>query len=336
MKKIITISLAFLAITLAGCLDDDKYALDPSGSNNIIEFLDPAPPSSQVGAIYPVWLSTFAVSPEATITQRIKYSGPQSNDKDIVLQLAVDPAALEQYNTQMTVGINGADPLGGATFEVLPEANYDIPELTLTIPKGEREVEFSVTIYPDQFDLSKSYALPLRIVSASSGVLSQHYSVAILAPVVKNKYDGIYTVTPPVGEVGLIHTNPAFTGLYPKTIELRTVNGNTNVYYDRGEDFAFHLFMNGTTLTYFGNFRIQFVMDTETDQVVNATNSLGQGTGNRHGKLNPAQPSTPQFTFEDDGVTPISVEIWYIMAQPDIATTVAQFKEVYTYVGPRD
>lgn len=335
-NKIVKTLFVLFSVTLVACLDDEKYALDPEGYQNVIEFLDPSVPVSQVGSVYPVWLTAFTVSPESTLTQKISFSGPQNNDQDIVLELAVDPLALDEYNEQMVNGLNGAAPLGGITYELLPEANYSIPNLTVTIPKGQKEAEISITIFPSQFDLSKTYALPLRIVSASTGILSRHYSVAILATVVKNKYDGIYSVEPPDGFAGLTHTNPNFSGLYPKTIELRTVNGNTVVYYDHDYDFAFHLFLNGATLTYFGNYRAQFQFNETTNQVTSMVNALGQGTGNRFGKLDPSQPSPPVMTFEADGVTPKQMEIWYNLDQPTLGTTLGTFREVYTYLRPRD
>ncbi|MBX2901785.1 MAG: DUF1735 domain-containing protein [Cyclobacteriaceae bacterium] len=339
MKKFIVTSLVLITgLFLAACLDDSKYALDPEGYQNVIEFLDPSVPVSQVGAVYPVWLTAFTVAPQTTFTQTISFSGPQSNDKDIVLQLAVDPIALQEYNQQMTTGLNGAAPLGGATFELIPTNLYTISSLTATIPKGQKEATVSITVFPDQFDLSKSYALPLRIVSASSGTLSAHYSVAILATVVKNKYDGIYRVVQSAGLTaaqGMVDvTNAAFVGTYPKSIELRTVNGNTVNYYDHDFDLQGHVFSTGTGLSYYGGFAAQFIFN-ESDQVTDVVNAFGQGNNNRSAKLNTAQPSPPIMTFEADG-TPKTLEIWYIMRQINTSTDRTFWKEVYTYTGPRD
>lgn len=191
-NNIIKIGALLLGINLVSCLDDAKYALDPSGTNNTIGFLDPSVPLSPSGAVYPVWIRAFGVSATDQFEQTIKFEGPNSNDKDIELTVAVDPLALDEYNTQMTVGLDGEEPLNGDTYELLPEANYDIDNLTVTIPKGERTAILSVTIYPDQFDLSKKYAIPVRIVSSSSGVLNAHFSVGIFAVVVKNQFDAAY------------------------------------------------------------------------------------------------------------------------------------------------
>ncbi len=324
-NNIIKILFGFLAVTLGACLDDDKAPLDPSDSQNVLEFLDPSVPVSPAGAIYPAWVTSFPVSPQATFDQVISYSGAHGNDKDIQVTLAIDPVALDEFNAQMV-------ELGSATYEILPEENYDISSMTVTIPKGQTKAKVTITVYPDKFDLSKNFAVPLRIASASSGTVSAHFSVAILATVVKNKYDGVYEIE----EGSMVDvTNPAFTGLYPKTVELRTVNGNTVSYYDRGEILAGHIFDAGGGASYYGGFLAQFTFD-ETNTVVSVVNAFGQGNNNRSGKLDPdpAAP-VPVMTFNDDG-TPDRMEIWYIMRQLNTSTDRAFWKETYVYVGPRD
>ncbi|WP_160118654.1 DUF1735 domain-containing protein [Chryseotalea sanaruensis] len=219
------ISAAFLSILLAGCLDDNKYALDPSGSNNIIEFYDPSVPSNPSGAIYPVWTNVTEIQPAYEFEQVISFSGPNGNPNDIVLTLAIDPLALQEYNKQMV------DELHGGIYEIMPDNYFSFDDFTVTIPKGQTKANISITVHPDQFDLTKNFALPLRIVSASSGILSAHFSVALLAVVVKNKYDGVYEIIE-----GNIFRNsaagpdPVLGGDYDDglTMDLETINGNTN------------------------------------------------------------------------------------------------------------
>jgi hypothetical protein len=42
------------------------------------------------------------------------------------------------------------------------------------------------------------------------------------------------------------------------------------------------------------------------------------------------------MTFEADGVTPKTLEVWYIMRQINTGVDRTFWKEVYTYTGPRD
>lgn len=223
-KNLLIILVAFLAVALTGCLDDNKYALDPSGTNNVIEFYDNSVPTNPSGAIYPVWTAVTEIASVYNFEQTISYSGPNGNGSNIDLELEIDPQALADYNQQMI------DELGGGTYEMMPDNYYTFEDFSVTIPAGQTKVNISIEVYPDQFDLTKNFALPLRIKSASTGILSAHFSVALLAVVVKNKYDGVYEI---VG--GSITRNSAsgpdlvLGGPYDDglTMDLATINGNT-------------------------------------------------------------------------------------------------------------
>lgn len=279
-KNLLKICIAFMGVSLVACLDDDKYALDPSGTNNVIEFYDPSVPSSPVGSIYPVWTATTEIQEELTIEQTISYSGPNSNSKNIELTLAVDPVALDDYNTQMEV-------LGGGKYEMMPDSYFDFTDVTVTIPKGQKKVNISITAFPDQFDLTKNWAVPIRIVSASDGILSAHWSVAILAVVVKNKYDGVYEITD-----GSITRNTAtgpdlvLGGNYNDdlTMDLATVNGNTVGITPLWKDGGGIGGIDGTTLT----------IDEATNLVtVKSSNASLKNTPATINEFFPGTPSTP-------------------------------------------
>jgi Domain of unknown function (DUF1735) len=223
-KPIYKLIMFLLAFGLGACLDDSRYAMDPYRTENVIEFADTSIPSNPSGAVYPVYTTTTEIVPEFIFEQIVSYSGPKSNSRDITLTLAVDPTALDEYNQQMN------DELHGATYTIMPSSYYEFGDLEVTIPKGETKATISIKAFPGQFDLTKNFALPIRIVSASYGVLSTHFSVGIFAVVVKNKYDGIYKITG-----GSITRNSAsgpdlvLGGSYVSglEVELATINGNT-------------------------------------------------------------------------------------------------------------
>lgn len=330
-NNLLKFSVVALAIALTSCLDDDKYALDPGGSDNIIEFTDISVPISPFGAVHPAYVTSFNVAEEAEFNVVISYSGPNSNSRNIELTLAVDPVALELYNAERL-----EEDASYVPYEVLPEELYSIESMTVTLPKGETKLSVPVTVFPDQFDLSKKYALPLRIASSSSGILSSVYSAAIFGTVVKNRYDGLYTVEGSMVDV----TNAAFTGIYPKNVSLRTVDGNTVDYYDEDYGLAGHIFFTGTGASYYGGFIARIGFDpadatATTADILSVVNALGQGNNNRLAKLDPAQNPTPTMTFEADAVTPIEMELWYIMRQINTGVDRTFWKETYTYVGPR-
>jgi hypothetical protein len=319
-NRILKISIAFLSVFFAACLDDDKNNLDPSGASNILEFANISIPASGQNAVHPLYVVSFGVSPSAEFDVIISYSGPNSNDKSIDITLEVDPIALADYNTQ-----------NGTNYEVLADDQYDIASMTVTMPAGQTKLNLPVTVYPDKYDLTKNFALPLRIVSASSGVISQNWGAAIFGTVVKNKYDGEYTATGTMLET----TNPNFVGYYPKySIYLTTVNGNTNNYLDNEYGLQGHLFWTGTGLSYWGGFSAQFQFDDATGDVVSVVNAYGQGNNNRVGNLDPT--GVNKVTFEADGVTPKTIQVSYFFKQLNgCACNRVYWNETYTYVGPR-
>jgi hypothetical protein len=314
-RQLIKLYIVSLSLFFAACLEDDKNPLDPSGSSNVIEFLDIASPASPQTAVYPLWVSTFSVAPSAEFSVPINYSGANSNDRDIEVTLEVDPTMVDEYNTQ-----------NGTSYQVLDPALYSMESMTVTIPKGQRRVDIPITILPELFDLSINYVIPLRIVSSSSGVISKNFGAALFATVVKNKFDGVYAV-----DGTMFDALGAFTGFYPTTVELRTIDGVTCSRFDTELGSPLHgIIQNGTgALFVFGNFSIQFTFDVDGN-VVNAVNNQPPGGNNRFGKLG---VGVNKMTFDANGI-PVEMEVQYIMTQN--GSDRATFTETWTYIGPRD
>ena len=313
MKKLINYFLALFAVTLGSCLDDDKAVLDPSNSNNIIEFADMSVPSSPAGSIYPAYSTSFVLAPSVELIQEVSFAGPNGNDRDIQLTIAVDPAALALYNKHMHDGLYGEPGLNGTEFDLMPTENYTIPNLNVTIPKGQTKAQISITVFPEKFDFSKNFAIPLRIVSASSGIISQNFSVAILGIGVRNGYDGVYEV---VG--GSITRNSAsgpdlvLGGPYDAgiEIELATLGSNTLSFAPTWKDGSGVGGINGT----------QIAINESTNQVT--VSSSGNGTlKNTPGELNVYDPATREFTLNFD---------W----NPGASSRVVQNMKL-RYIGPR-
>jgi hypothetical protein len=228
-KNIFKIAVGILAVVLAGCLDDKDYALDPSGAKSVIEFYDNSVPTNPSGAVYPVWTNVTPLVTDTTFNQTVSYSGINGNDKDIELTLAIDQAALDEYNAQRV----DEDGNANNTYSLMPASYYEFDDYTVTIPKGQTKVDIQLKVFPNNFDLSKNFALPIRIVSASHGLISAHFSVAMMAVVVKNDYDGIYEI-----KGGTITRNsgagPDLTlgGTYVSGLKMpfATINGTSNSF----------------------------------------------------------------------------------------------------------
>jgi hypothetical protein len=271
---------------ITSCLGDDKYALDPSEAHNVIEFLDPSVPSSPSGSVYPVYSNSFSLAPTVTIPLTVSFSGPNGNSEKIDLTIGMDPVALEEYNDQM---INS---LHGATYSLLPEANYDLATTSVTIPAGATKVSFNITVYPEEFDFTKNYALPIRIMSSSHGVLSAHFSVAILQIGVRNMYDGVYEILD-----GSITRNTATVpdlvlgGDYVEGLEmeLATLNGTTVGVEPRWKD--------GRPVG--GIVGTQFSINSTTNAVA-ITSSTNASLKNTPATTNMYDPATKTFVVSFD------------------------------------
>lgn len=286
-KNYIKICTVLAGLSLVACLDDDKYALDPDGTHNVIEFIDPSVPNSPAGAIYPLWTTVTELQPNFTFQQTISYSGPNSNDSNIELVVEVDPTALQDYNQQMT------DDLHDATYEMMPANYYTFTPTTVTIPKGSNKVDFDILVHPDQFDLSRTFALPLRITSASKGVLSAHYSTAMFVVVVKNLYDGIYHVMG--GDIqrnSATGPDPALSGNFVITDDLIfipfvTINGNTTAFQPTWKDGSGIAGIDGTRVLvdevnpYVAPPGFTAPANARPATVTSATNPVLQNTGGR-------------------------------------------------------
>lgn len=178
----------FLTLLCAGfltsCLKDDKYALDPSGGTNVVEFYNIVAPTSDYNAPCLVYTKAFEAEAESILTAGVNYAGPENvAPKDIVLQLAVDPAIITTYNTYDA----------SKKYVQLDPSLYSFPT-TVTIPKGKKTAFFEIKLKTAQFDFNKVNALAIQITNTSHAVVSGNGGGAIFAVPVKNVLDGIYKI----------------------------------------------------------------------------------------------------------------------------------------------
>jgi hypothetical protein len=208
-NKFLRIYAVMLGLLLGSCLDDTTAPLDPENAENIIEFDNISIPVNPLGAVHPLWAVAFDYTAQEQFEVVIAYAGPDSNNKDIEVTIIPDEFVLDAYNEDV-----------GTNYLMLPDAFYDFNG-TVTIPKGQKKVSLPITVYPNMFDLTKQYALPLRIVSSSSGIISGNWGAAVFATVAKNQYHGTYHST------GYFQ-HPTAPRAIDQEKELGTVSANTN------------------------------------------------------------------------------------------------------------
>ncbi|WP_339876307.1 DUF1735 domain-containing protein [uncultured Algoriphagus sp.] len=305
---------ALAILTLTSCLDEDPI-FDPDQVENVIEFYDIGLIAS-ANSVYPLYVNSFKEAESVEFKIIVSYSGAHENNQDINVKFSLDPSALEEYNESEDTD-----------YVVLPENLYSIDAMEVTIPKGQRQVEKTITLYTSQFDFTKNYALPFTITESSHGIISGNFETAIYAIGAKNKYDGIYSVT---GEFTDL-TNGNFTGYYPYEVELRTITGNSVGRWDRNLDVQGYRFLNSGSGTYFGSFGANFIMDDEGN-VTSVVNAYGQpSSNNRSAQIDPSGVNTFTIVSETDK----TLEVSYYLIQPT-GSIRCTFKETFTFLRDRE
>lgn len=315
MKKYIYRTLSFMLVVsfLTSCLKDDSLVLDPEEGHNVIEFANPASITT-IGSVYPLYTFSYDISPEATLPITISYSGPESGaPEDITVNFdAGSDTEVKAYNEDQE-----------KEFSLIDAGVFKLSTKSVIIKKGEKKATFNVTFATDKFDFSKSYVLPLKISSASSGIVSGNFNTILISVGAKNKYDGVYTVTGTFRDAQF----PAFTGLYPLEVHLVTQTVNSVAFYEDNQGDYAHFFKNATGgTTYYGSFAPVFIFD-EQNNVTSVVNYFGQPApaNGRSGRIdvtgiNKYDPATK------------TLEVSYIMVQNGDRTF---FKEKLVYKGPR-
>jgi hypothetical protein len=180
MKKVYIKYCAAAVLTVFGfssCLDDEGVFKE-NGSSGIIELVLPARTTSTP---YAVKTTTVEVEDVMELPVEVNYTGVNPAPQDIEVELVIVDEAIAIY-----------DPSG--TTLALPASNYELPASNvITIPKGQKKAVYTVKLKPKTFDLTKLYALAIKIARASSGIVSGNYSTGIYSLPVKSPWEGTYT-----------------------------------------------------------------------------------------------------------------------------------------------
>ena len=318
LNKNIFWSVTILIMGLTSCLKDTAPVADPSaGTNNVVEFQNSNIPNSYT-SIYPQYVNDLKNLTKVgtdTFNVNINWAGAQYNaPQDINVTISVDAASLTAFNNDQ-----------GTNYVLPPTAIYSVP-LTATIKAGTPQTTIKVVITNGaSYDFSKSYALPLKIVTSSYGLISTNFGTAIYSFSARNKYDGHYTLTGTMVDAA----NAGLGGYYPNDVDLVTTGAAQVAMYDNTIGGYYHAILSGSSLSYYGSFGVVFNFDAN-DNVSSVINKYGQPASN--GRL---------CTIDPSGVnkwnsTTHNLTVKYWMDQPSVITPHrTSFNELYTYVGPR-
>lgn len=312
-------------LSFTSCVKQADMNIDPSKSTNVVEFANTGDNVAANTSQYPrfnIDLGKIASGDSATFNINLSYSGADVAPEDISIQLEINADVLSVYNTE-----NGTD------YEIPVSSIYNFPT-SIVIKKGTKNTQIKVAITSNaDFDFNKNYALPLKIKSASTGVISGNFGAAVYSFAARNQYDGIYTMSGTLTDIVL----PSITGWYPIDMQLITYTGNSIALYDgiNYTDAYGHPIKSGTSGSYYGSFSPVFFFDN-TGKITNITNYYGQESGGnlRSAVLDPT--GINKITFNTDGSINY-FEVSYIMTQsvssPNAPRT--YFKEKFTYKEAR-
>lgn len=320
----------FMLVGFTSCLKETEGVHDEDSAGNIVEFANTGDNVASASSKYPrfsIDLGKMNEGDEVTFNLNVAYSGAAAAPQDITVNLAVDQATLDLFNTQ-----NGTD------YEVPAAGIVEFPA-SVIIKKGTRKTTAEIKVTRTaNFDFNINYALPLKITSATTGTISGNFGNAVYSFGARNQYDGVYKMEAlsPMVDV----TSASLTGRYPLDMELITYTGNS-VYLSNPSSAVYtvgpyHPILSGTTASAYGSFSPVFFFD-ENGNVTEVSNYYGQESGGnkRSGVLDPS--GVNKITFNADGSV-ASIDVKYIMTQSVSApnTPRTYFHEKFTFLNNRD
>jgi hypothetical protein len=190
MKKIFLITqiLAVTTLVLTGCLKDKGFDNKTYGINDP----DTQPPGvgfalgTGVKAINGYGLD--AVSSTLQVVNGLVYINLESGlpaPADIKITIAINDAVIGRYNANPDL----------SDIDTLNHGLFNLPTLSLTIPKGQRNVEIPINVpNTTTLNLAKSYGIGLTITSVDGGyIIASNLKDLLISFSLKNKYDGKYS-----------------------------------------------------------------------------------------------------------------------------------------------
>ena len=311
----ISLSLALLVFGMASCLKDKAFedqkiqSTNPEQTFKIIEMKIAANNAKNF-----VSLAYDNSNNDTTVELvPIHLSTPGGAPEDINVTLVLKPELVQQYNTD-----------NDASFAVPTAVTIVNPNNIVTIPKGSNTGYLKVKFKPvDLIGSDWAFGFAISSVDKQGYTISGNLGSGVVAMLIKNKWDGTYSVTGNLVDV----VNPGLSSVpgdpYPFTVELQTTGANSVVMYANDAHAFGHLIATGS---YYGVFEPVFTFDPAANKVVSVVNKQGQPASN--GRSAQIDATTDNKINADK-----SIYVKFFMNQSGSRRTT--FTDTLTYVGPR-
>ena len=306
MRQIKIKSLFFLTLIvgLSGCLKEDRLNIDTDqGPKSVVEFANTGVNVAAAASTYPRFnmdLGSIAPGGEVEFNVNVSYSGADVAPEDITVALSMDADALAKFNTE-----------NGTHYEI-PAADIFTLPTSVVIQKGTSMSQTKVKIVNSaSYDFSKAYALPLKIVSATTGIISSNFGKVVYSFGARNSYDGMYSYDGSTTRNSAAGVDLAFSGSFTDfpARSLATLSANSVTIVPLWANKSGIGGIDGTYAT----------VDPATNLVTMAS-TTNATLKNTPGEVNKYDPATKTFTLAFDwGVAPATRVVTMIL----------------TYTGPR-
>jgi Domain of unknown function (DUF1735) len=170
MKKLILIT-SLIAITLSSCLKDSPTTVNFTNAGNIVNF--------PLGGVANFGNDALTQDVD-TVQFAVDYATAKANPA-LTVTIAVDTTLVAKYNAANTA----------VTYLTMPKAVYSLSNTTVNIAAGAQYAFVTLIVQKNQLDPTKSYMLPIRIVSASGVAISSNLSIHYYH-VIGNDFAGSY------------------------------------------------------------------------------------------------------------------------------------------------
>ncbi len=176
--KFLSAALLMAAFATTSCLKEQGYVDTKNDPNKYVADI------SEAGAMDLNALALNATPPvEDVKVCQVRIGSKDVPNKDFTLKLTVNPTLVTDYNTA-----------NGTNYVVLPSSAYTASFDNILIPSGKRATDVSIKLNKASLDLSNAYALGLTLSDAGGATISSSAKNIIIGILVKNQWDGVYSL----------------------------------------------------------------------------------------------------------------------------------------------
>jgi hypothetical protein len=334
MNKIYTLILSVIAfgMGMTSCLNDSKiedmeYGLIDLDVNKIVEL--PA------GGTHTVDITSLDEG-KKDFMRELRLAADQPAKEDVVVNLEVisDRATIIKTVRELLSDRYPEDEISDEEILTFAATGITVPS-SVTIPKGERSVNFPINIDTHELKSTPQFAL-VRIKSVDNPgyIVSGNFGQLLLNMKLKHQYEGRYVLTGTMVHLpspgAYVHITTIFDP-EPYTVQLQTYDGQSLVFYEEmgWADYIYPIATADGGYSGWGSFAPIFKFD-DAGNVIAVTNYYGQPAANtRSALLDPAgvnkyDPATKSF------------QVSYWMVQPSVVATPPHYRthmvETYTFL----